>query len=43
MEKVHFELVDNMLSAEDFVRLKVAAGFMDRPLEQAKKASAKVL
>lgn len=38
MEKVQFELVDNVLTAEDFVRLKVATGFMDRPLEQAEKA-----
>ena len=35
---VQFELVDNKLTAEDFIRLKVAAGFMDRPLEQVEKA-----
>lgn len=33
-----FELVDNVLTPEDFVRLKVASGFMDRPLEQVEKA-----
>jgi len=38
MEKIQFELVDNILTAEDFVRLKVATGFMNRPLEQADKA-----
>ena len=38
MESVQFELADNMLKADDFVRLKVAAGFMDRPLQQAEKA-----
>ena len=38
MEKVQFELVDNALTPEDFVRLKVATGFLDRPLEQAEKA-----
>ncbi len=38
METVKFELVDNVLKAEDFVRLKVAAGFMDRPFEQADRA-----
>jgi len=32
------ELVDNVLTAEDFIRLKVATGFMDRPLEQVQKA-----
>lgn len=38
MDKVQFELLDNALTAEDFVRLKVATGFIDRPLEQAQKA-----
>lgn len=38
MEEIQFELVDNVLKAEDFVRLKVAAGFMQRPLQQAEKA-----
>ncbi len=38
MEIVKYELVDNVLKAEDFVRLKVATGFKDRPLEQADRA-----
>lgn len=38
MEEIQFELVDNVLTAEDFVRLKVAAGFMERPLHQVEKA-----
>ena len=38
MESVQYELVDNVLKAEDFVRLKVATGFIDRPLQQAEKA-----
>ena len=32
MEGINFELVDNVLKAEDFIRLKVATGFIDRPL-----------
>lgn len=35
-----FELVDNVLSAEDFIRLKVSTGFIDRPLEQVEKVLA---
>lgn len=38
MEKVQYVLVDNVLSAEDFIRLKVATGFIDRPLQQVEKA-----
>ena len=39
MESVQYELVDNVLKAEDFVRLKVAVGlWIDRPLQQAEKA-----
>ena len=38
MESVQLELVDNVLKAEDFVRLKVATGFIDRPLQQVEKA-----
>lgn len=38
MEKEEITLVDNQLTAEDFVRLKTATGFMNRPLEQADKA-----
>ena len=32
------ELVDNILTPEDFVRLRTATGFADIPLEQARKA-----
>uniref|UniRef100_UPI004055E6BE GNAT family N-acetyltransferase n=1 Tax=Acetatifactor sp. TaxID=1872090 RepID=UPI004055E6BE len=38
MDKIQYELVDNVLTAEDFVRLKVATGFWERPLEQVEKA-----
>ena len=38
MEKMQIELKDNVLTAEEFIRIKVAAGFMDRPLEQVEKA-----
>nr|WP_289767640.1 GNAT family N-acetyltransferase [uncultured Acetatifactor sp.] len=38
MEEIRYELVDNVLSAEDFVRLKMAAGFIERPLPQVEKA-----
>ena len=34
MEELQIELVDNALTAENFIRLKVATGFMDRPLKQ---------
>lgn len=38
MEEIQFELVDNVLKAEDFIRLKVATGFIERPLPQVEKA-----
>lgn len=38
MGEFEIELVDNQLSAEDFIRLKVATGFMNRPLVQVEKA-----
>ena len=38
MDTIYFEIQENKLTAEDFVRLKVATGFMNRPLEQADKA-----
>ena len=38
MEKIEYELLDNVLTAEDFIRLKVATGFMNRPLDQVAKA-----
>ena len=37
MEK-KFVLVDNQLSPEDFIRLKVETGFWERPVEQVKVA-----
>ena len=36
--KEDVQLVDNVLTPEDFVRLKVATGFIDRPLNQVEKA-----
>lgn len=38
MKELQFELVDNILKAEDFIRLKVATGFIERPLPQVEKA-----
>ena len=38
MVPVQFELVDNALTAEDFIRLKMATGFIDRPLQQVDRA-----
>lgn len=38
MNKFEYQLVDNELTAKDFIRLKVATGFMDRPIEQVQKA-----
>lgn len=38
MDEIQFELADNILKPEDFVRLKVAAGFIDRPLAQVNAA-----
>ena len=38
MGEIHIDLVDNGLTAEDFIRLKVATGFMNRPLEQVERA-----
>ena len=38
MQSVQYELADNVLKAEDFVRLKEAAGLGERPLQQAEKA-----
>ena len=34
----NLNLVDNVLKAEDFIRLKTATGFMDRPLLQVEEA-----
>lgn len=38
MENIQYELVDNALKAEDFIRLKVATGFIERPLQQVENA-----
>lgn len=38
MQEIQYELVDNVLKPEDFVRLKVATGFLDRPLHQVEAA-----
>lgn len=38
MGEIHIDLVDNGLTAEDFIRLKVATGFLNRPLEQVERA-----
>ena len=38
MVPVQFELVDNALTAEDFIRLKMATGFINRPLQQVDRA-----
>lgn len=38
MEELQYELVDNILRAEDFIQLKAAVGMIDRPLGQVEKA-----
>ncbi|MDE6740653.1 MAG: GNAT family N-acetyltransferase [Lachnospiraceae bacterium] len=38
MKEIQFELADNVLKAEDFIRLKVATGFIERPLQQVEMA-----
>ncbi len=38
MKEFEVELVDNILNAEDFIRLKVATGFIYRPMEQVERA-----
>lgn len=38
MNNVEYCLIENELNAKDFIRLKVAAGFKDRALEQVEKA-----
>ena len=42
MNKLEYQLVENELKAKDFIRLKVATGFMDRPIEQVEKALKKI-
>lgn len=38
MNGLKYHLIENQLNAEDFIRLKVATGFRDRPIEQVEKA-----
>ena len=38
MNEVEYYLVENELNAKDFIRLKVATGFRDRPIDQVEKA-----
>lgn len=38
MKKLEYYLKENELTAKDFIRLKVATGFRDRPIEQVEKA-----
>lgn len=38
MEVAEYTLIDNNLKAEDFLRLKVATGFRDRPIALVEKA-----
>ena len=38
MEELKVQLVDNTLLAEDFIRLKLATGFMNSPLNQVEDA-----
>ena len=38
MNGFQYELIENELTAKDFIRLKVATGFMERPVEQVEKA-----
>ena len=38
MNGFQYELIENQLTAKDFIRLKVATGFMERPVEQVEKA-----
>ena len=38
MEELKVQLVDDALLVEDFIRLKLATGFMNRPLNQIEDA-----
>ena len=38
MNELEYQLIENELKAKDFIRLKVATGFMDRPIDQVEKA-----
>lgn len=33
MQELKVELIDNILTAENFIRLKIATGFMEKPSE----------
>lgn len=35
---IEYQLIENKLNAKDFIDLKIATGFRDRPLEQVEKA-----
>ena len=37
-KELQYELVENVLRAEDFIQLKAAVGMLDRPLDQVEKA-----
>ena len=38
MDKTEYTLLENQLKAEDFIKLKVSAGFRERPVELVEKA-----
>ena len=38
MHIIDFALVENQLSANDFIRLKIATGFRNRPIDQVERA-----
>ena len=38
LSMIEYTLLENKLEAEDFIRLKVAAGFRERPVEFVKTA-----
>lgn len=38
MHIIDFGLVENQLSANDFIRLKIATGFRNRPIDQVERA-----
>lgn len=40
MSKLQFQIIDNQLTPQDFIHLKTATGFMNRPLAQVEKALA---
>lgn len=40
MSKLQFQIIDNQLKPQDFIHLKTATGFMNRPFAQVEKALA---